>query len=293
MIVSASRRTDIPCWYAEWFMNRVAAGYAMTRNPMNSRQIRRVSLLPGDADCFVFWTKDPGRAKAGGQSFLDTLPVLDESGYIYYFQFTLTPYGPEIERGQRGKADIARDFARLSGHIGKERVIWRYDPIILNADYGLTSGWHAAAFAGMCEKLRRYTEAVVISFADVYAKLRTDLVRETPPEEMMDLAARMGEIARKYGLRVRACCERTDFSVVGIEKAACVDRELVEKIAGRPLELKPDRNQRQSCGCAESVDIGAYNTCPGGCVYCYANHSPASIAKNIARYRAEGEFLLG
>lgn len=293
MVVSASRRTDIPCWYPEWFMNRLAAGFAITRNPMNRGQIRRVSLLPADADCFVFWTKDPGRVSEGGRSFLDVLPLLDAAGHTYYFQFTLTPYGREIERNQRDKADVARDFARLSARVGKERVIWRYDPIILNADRGLTVSWHAAEFAKMCGALCRYAEAVTVSFADPYKRLKTDLVREAAPGEAAELAGRMGETARKHGLRIRACCEAADFSELGIEKAACVDAELIGRLAGRPLKIKKDKNQRASCNCAESADIGAYDTCPGGCLYCYANRGAASAEKNIALHRADGEFLVG
>lgn len=292
MIVSASRRTDIPCWYSEWFGNRVKAGFAMTRNPMNGRQLRRVSLLPEDVDCFVFWTKDPGRKGANGRSFIDILPDLDKSGFMYYFQFTLTPYGRDIERNQRDKADIERDFARLSGRAGKERVVWRYDPVILNEGFGLTSAWHALTFEKMCVRLCRYTETVNVSFADIYAKLKGGLVREISLGEMAELAAIFGETARRYGLRIRACCEKADFAAFGIERAACVDKALIERLTGRPLSARRDKNQREGCGCCESADIGAYNTCPGGCAYCYANHGAGVIRRNFAGHKPDGEFLI-
>lgn len=124
MILSASRRTDIPCYYSEWFINRLKAGYVFTRNPMNHAQISRINLSPDIVDCIVFWTKDPA-------NMLDRLHILDEIGYKYYFQFTLTPYGKEIECSLREKSQIIETFIKLSETIGKDKVLWRYDPIIL------------------------------------------------------------------------------------------------------------------------------------------------------------------
>jgi hypothetical protein len=125
MILSASRRTDIPCYYSEWFMNRLKEGYVLTKNPMNPAQVSRLTLSPDTVDCIVFWTKDP-------LPLLDKLPILDDLGYHYYFQFTLTPYGKDIERGLRDKKGIISTFRQLSSYLGKDRVIWRYDPIIIN-----------------------------------------------------------------------------------------------------------------------------------------------------------------
>lgn len=284
MIVSASRRTDIPCHYAPWLMERLRAGYALTRNPMNHAQVRRVSMKPEDVDAFVFWTKDP-------LALMAHLDELDRNGYAYYFQFTLTPYGRGIEPGLRDKAEIERTFAALSRRIGRERVLWRYDPIVLGGE--LTAQYHREQFSRLCEALGPHTERVTVSFVDLYAKLRTDAVRAISMEEMEELAAFIGEKARAHGLLACACCERADFSRHGIGRAACVDAALVRRISGREVSARPDQGQRAGCGCAQSMDIGAYDTCPNGCVYCYANRSAAAVAKNRARHSPASPFLVG
>ncbi len=273
MIISASRRTDIPCAYAEWFMNRVREGRALVRNPMNAAQVSEVSLSPDVVDGIVFWTKD-------ARNMLPHLEELDAWGYRYYFQFTLTPYGGALEPGLRPKEDIMASFRALSERVGRDGVVWRYDPIVLNGEIDVS--WHKARFAALCEILAPLTDQVTISFVDAYAKLRTPLIRVIEPHEMEELAGFIGETAREYGLTAAACCEAGDFSALGIIRAACIDRSRLEKRCGCLLKLKPDRSQRAGCGCFESVDIGAYNTCPNGCVYCYANASAAS-ARQYAR----------
>lgn len=282
MILSASRRTDIPCYYGEWFMNRLREGYVLTRNPMNHAQISRIQLSPEIVDCIVFWTKDAA-------NFLPCLDELDRMGYAFYFQYTLTPYGKELERNLRPKQDVEDTFIALSQRLGRERVVWRYDPIILNQDIGID--YHRSEFRRMCEKLSRYTDTVTISFVDLYAKLHTPLIRKIQPEEMIELATVLGEIATSYGLRPVACCESMDLTPYGIQKSNCIDGNRIEKILGCRLLGKPDKNQRTGCGCWESVDIGTYNTCSNDCVYCYANLNDTVLQKNCARYDPSSALL--
>lgn len=283
MIISASRRTDIPAFYSDWLLNRLRAGFVMTRNPFNAAQVRRVALSPDEVDCLVLWTKDPGPV-------LDRLDDLDALGYRYYFQFTLTAYEKELEPGLRDKQALLEDFRRLSERIGSHRVRWRYDPIVL------CEGWdiprHRAAFARLCTELAGYTEDVTISFVDEYEKLKSPLIRSLSEGEMTALAGSFAEIAGVHGLPVKTCCEKLDLTGFGVKRASCIDGALVERLVGHPLKIKPDRGQRPGCGCVSSVDIGAYNTCPGGCVYCYASHSPTSVARNRLRHDPGGEFLL-
>ena len=276
MILSASRRTDIPCYYADWFMNRIRAGYVMTRNPMNYNQIRRVDLSPGNIDCIVFWTKDP-------QNLLPHLSVLDEIGYKYYFQFTLTPYGNDIEKNLRDKCEIEETFMRLSETIGKTKLIWRYDPIIINDT--LTVDYHKREFERMYAKLSLYTDKIFISYVDMYAKIKSDLIKPIRSEDIAELNEFIKSVT--HG-EVRSCC-CTD----GFPSAACIDKTLIESIINKPLpDLKRDKNQRTGCGCCESVDIGVYNTCPNGCVYCYANYSAKSVNTNFARHDIDNEFMI-
>lgn len=284
MILSASRRTDIPAYYSEWLINRLHAGFVFTRNPMNHAQISKIELSPGVIDCIVFWTKDP-------RNLLDKLGIIDKLGYKYYFQFTVTPYDKSVERRLRDKEEIINTFIELSNRIGKDRVVWRYDPIILNDTFNFT--FHKEQFSRLCGTLAGYTGQCIISFADIYPKLRTDILREISKDEMIELGRIISSIAKGFGIAVKACCEEPFLYECGIGKASCIDKTLVESICGYSLDIKRDRNQRDSCGCYESIDIGAYNTCGNGCVYCYANYSDASVANNSKRHDPQGELLIG
>ncbi len=288
MILSASRRTDLPGYYSEWFFNRLKEGYALYRNPMNHAQVCRVDLSVENIDGIVFWTKDP-------DPMMDQLEQLDRMGYSYYFQFTLTPYGKEIEPNLRDKSDILATFRQLSDRLGKHRVLWRYDPIILNETY--TMDYHRQQFAYLCRELDGYTEICTISFVDLYSKLskrvKEHVVMEIAAEEMHRMASELVQLAKPYHIELRACCETINLSVDGIKPAACIDKEVMERVCGHSITVKKDKRQRIGCGCIQSVDIGAYNTCRNGCVYCYANHSEASIIKNCERHDPKSPILIG
>lgn len=284
MIISASRRTDIPAFYTSWFMHRLQSGEVCVRNPMNHKQISRIFLSPESVDCIVFWTKDP-------YPLLSSLPGIDQLGYSYYFQFTLTPYGKDIEKKIRNKKDIADTFQQLGHLIGRERLLWRYDPIILNDEWDIAR--HIESFTQMCRQLHAFTSRITISFVDNYAKLKTNRIRHISAEEMVYIGGSFADIARRFGLTISACCEKTDLTSCGISKACCIDRELIKRICGCKIHIPRDKNQRDGCGCASSVDIGVYNTCQNGCVYCYANYSETSVQRNCRRHDSQGEFLIG
>ena len=288
MILSASRRTDLPSYYSEWLLNRLREGYAIYRNPMNHAQVCRVDLSVENVDGIVFWTKDP-------HPMMDKLEVLDQMGYSYYFQFTLTPYGKEIEPYLRDKRDILTTFQQLSKLLGRNRVLWRYDPIILNDTYNMK--YHKREFASYCQALAGYTDICTISFVDRYSKLtknvKEQVLREITDEEMHCLAEELVQLATPHHIELRACCETIDLTKDGIKPAACIDKEIMERVCGHSIVVKRDKSQRTGCGCVKSVDIGAYNTCRNGCVYCYANHSEASIIKNCERHDVGSPMLIG
>lgn len=284
MILSASRRTDIPCWYSDWFINRLKEGYVLTRNPMNHAQLSRIPLTPSVVDCIVFWTKD-------AQNLMPYLDTIGGMGYKYYFQFTLTPYDRLLEPNLRDKAEIENTFIALSKRIGKERLFWRYDPIVLNE--GLTVEYHKEQFARLCEKLSPYTKSVTISFVDLYAKLKTPRISEITADEMEELAVFISAATKSWGLEPKACCEKTDLTKYGIASASCIDKAVLEKVCACPLDISRDMNQRGGCGCMESIDIGAYNTCPNGCVYCYANDSAATTERRYKAHNPDSALLVG
>ena len=285
MILSASRRTDIPNYYADWFFNRIKEGFVYVRNPMNPRQIGRIELSPQTVDCIVFWSKNP-------KPMLHRLEELEP--YPYYFQFTLTGYGKDIERSiPHKKEEMIPVFQELSQKIGSKRVIWRYDPILFTEKY--TPQYHLRAFAQIAEALRGYTEKCVISFVDMYAKMRKNMaaigMQELSETELKEFAKALSSAASENKISVASCAEHMELCDCGIGHSACIDRELIEELAGCPIKVQKDKNQRPECGCVESMDIGSYDTCANGCIYCYANHSQERVLKNISRYDADSPLL--
>jgi Domain of unknown function (DUF1848). len=256
MIISASRRTDIPAFYSKWLMKRLAEGYAMMPNPRNANRLGRVALSPEVVDCIVFWTKNP-------KPMLDKIKEIEEMGYAFYFLFSLLPYDKTIETNLPDKLELISTFKELSTMIGAERVIWRYDPILTDAVH--TVGWHLEQFENMCEKLHCYTRRCIISFVDVYKGLGADFRVMSEPE-MRAIAEGFLKVTARFGLSLATCAEAFE----GLEHASCIDKALIEQITGHLIAAKPDLNQRPACRCAQSVDIGAYDTCFNGCRYCYA-----------------------
>lgn len=287
MIISASRRTDIPTYYSEWFFNRIKAGYVLVRNPMNAHQISKINLSPDVVDGIVFWTKNP-------IPMLDKLDLLTD--YMYYFQFTLNAYGQDIETGVPLKNNIVIPaFQKLSDIIGPDRVIWRYDPIFLNQKY--TAEYHIQYFQGLAKRLAPYTKKCTISFLDFYRNTEKNIaglsIQKFTPEVQKFLAKNLSEIAHSYGLKIDTCAEGLDLRKFGIDHARCIDDRLFSKLLHCPLKVEKDKNQRLECNCIESLDIGAYNTCRNGCRYCYANYSTKAVCSNFGKHTPQSPLLIG
>lgn len=287
MILSVSRRTDIPSYYSEWFLNRIKEGYLYVRNPMNPHQVSKIIISPEVVDCIVFWTKNP-------EPMLGRLEELKD--YNYYFQFTLTGYGQDIERNIPHKKErMLPVFQELSRKIGKERVVWRYDPILFTEKYSIE--YHLKAFTQMAEALKEYTDKCVISFVDVYAKNKKAMqalrIQGKSEAELKEFARSLRKIAHENNMVIASCAETIDLTDCGIVHNSCIDRELIEKIIGCKLKVPKDKNQRSVCGCVESIEVGTYDTCRNDCVYCYANNSQAAIDKNCQGYDVNSPILCG
>lgn len=288
MILSASRRTDIPAFYSAWLLNRLKEGFALVRNPYNPHRISRVPLSPDSLDAIVFWTKN-------AEPMMDKLEEIDAMGYPYYFQYTITPYGNGVETYVPDTFAACRQFQKLSDKLGCRKVIWRYDPIILTED--CTVQWHSRMFEEMCRLLGGVTEICIISFADRYAKTDRNAknlnIGGSVDRQAEEIAASFSRIASEHGIAVKTCCEEADFSRFGIGHASCIDKTLLEKISGCPLAIKADKNQRKHCGCVESIDIGAYDTCLHGCTYCYATSSYSRAVWNAQLHDQHSPLLIG
>lgn len=286
MILSVSRRTDIPAFYSEWFFNRLKEGFVCVRNPMNIHQVSRITLSPEVVDCIVFWSKNPQ----------PMLPRLDElKRYMYYFQFTINAYDKGFEVGVPKKDGVINTFKELSNKIGPKRVIWRYDPILLTGNMDVD--YHLHYFEEIAKRLKGYTNTCVISFVDLYKKTQSNLkntqAREPSPREMLDIAARMFFIANKYGITIQTCAEEIALESVGIKHGKCIDNALIEDLLGVKLVVSKDPNQREECGCVQSIDIGEYNTCAHGCKYCYANFKESIVTRNRAAHNPQSPLLVG
>ena len=286
MILSVSRRTDIPAFYSDWFFNRVREGFVYVRNPMNIHQVSRITLSPDVIDCIVFWSKNP-------RPMLSRLDELQP--YMYYFQFTINPYDMELEQNVPTKNGIIETFKSLSDKIGPERVIWRYDPIILTDSISMS--YHVKYFEELAKRLYGYTNTCVISFLDLYKKternLRNTSARELNANEMLDLARSLALIATCYGMRIQSCAEAIELGSVGIKHGRCIDSVLIEDLLGVKLVVGKDKNQRPECGCVQSIDIGEYNTCRHNCKYCYANFNSETVKEKSHMHNPNSPLLIG
>jgi hypothetical protein len=310
MIVSASRRCDIPAHYLDWLVARIEAGHCLVRNPFDARSFRRVSLDPREMDCLVLWTRDPRPLADWGAR------RLEELGVRSIVHVTLTGYPTALEPGVPRPAAALEGFVRLAEQLGSERVLWRYDPILIAE--GLDVEYHLRNFTTMAAALDGGTKRVTLSLVDEYANTRSRIVSagfpdpifalprgsprgphgaggersgeragdlfeaepseagpDRPPAPYAELLAELASIARSHGMRCVSCAEPYDLRAFGIEAGACIDAELIERLFGGDRDAPPaaarDPGQRPHCLCAKSVDIGEYGACPAGCVYCYAD----------------------
>ena len=293
MIISASRRTDIPAFYSEWFMNRVREGFAEVANPFNPHQVKRVSLGADEVAAIVFWTRNP-------LPLMAHLAELDGLGHRYYFHYTITGYPRVLEPAVPDLEEAVHSFSELSGRIGPERVLWRYDPILLCSLLDL--GGHRRNFARIASALRGKTARVTISFADFYQKTKRNLGRlagvsffdlTKDQVELRKLIADLACIAEDNGMELRTCATDIDFADLGVVGGKCIDEARLRSLFSIEYSSRKHRGQRGACDCVQSVDIGSYNSCMHGCAYCYATNDPARAARNRALHDPNSPRLIG
>lgn len=288
MILSTSRRTDIPAFYSDWFLNRLREGDVLVPNPRNPFRLSRVQLSPETVDCIVFWTKNP-------KDMILKLDTISAMGYDFYMQFTLTPYGKEVEEHLPDKEELIATFQEIGAILGPKRVIWRYDPVILTGQMDVA--YHLKCFDRMANLLQGSTNRCIFSFLDFYPRLEAPL-RELgalpiQEEEMLQIGEGFSQIAQKYGIQLSTCCEAIDLSRFGITQASCIDGDLIEELIGCSLRKRKDTGQRPGCGCMESVDIGSYDSCAHGCKYCYGVFSRERARRNVESHDPNAPLLSG
>lgn len=289
MIVSASYRTDIPAFYGRWFLNRLAAGYCLVHSPYGGAPYR-VSLRPEDVDGFVFWTKNLG-------PFWPALAELRRRGLPFIVQYSVTGYPRQLEGAVVAAARSVEHLRRLAGDCGPRVPVWRYDPIVTTT---LTpADFHRRTFERLATALEGVVDEVVISFAQIYQKTRRNLDAaarragfgwaDPPADAKRVLLADLAAMAAARGMRLSLCGQRQLLGE-GVADARCVDAVRLSDVAGRDLTAGA-RGHRPACGCFASRDIGAYDTCPHGCIYCYAVQTPARARAGWRAHDPAGEFL--
>jgi hypothetical protein len=283
MIISASRRTDIPAFYAEWFINRVRAGYCLVPNPYNRKQVSRLSLTPNDVAVVVFWSRNP-------RPLLPYLKELDDRGIRYYFHFTVMNNPREIDPHTPSLHASLETFRRLVDHVGPRRVIWRYDPIVFTET--THREFHLKAFTNIADQLENLTHRCVISIVDAYRKTKSRMVslskiagfkiQKFQPSLHEAMLRQMQCIASARRMELTSCAEEFNLSHLRINPGKCIDDEYIREVFDIDVPHKKDKGQREACDCVESRDIGVYDTCILGCKYCYAT---SSFDKALINYR--------
>ncbi|NBG88490.1 DUF1848 domain-containing protein [Isachenkonia alkalipeptolytica] len=286
MILSVSRRTDIPAFYFDWFVKRIQKGSLMVKNPMNPKQIYKVSTKPDVVDAIVFWTKNPKPA-------IEKIDYLQP--YPYYFQYTLNPYDETFEKNVPVLEERLKTFKQLSDCIGPERVVWRYDPIIFTESRGVD--YHIASFTMLAEILRYYTDTVMVSFLDDYRKIRGNMetleVRAPRFHEVDTLMEAMVKIAERNKLNIRSCAEKRVLIPQGLFPGSCIDPNRIERLIEKKIIKRKDKNQRPNCECIESIDVGSYDSCLHKCTYCYANCRSEIIEGQYKNHDPDSPLLIG
>lgn len=284
MIINTGSRTDIPAFYSEWFYNRIKEGFVCVRNPYYPEQILRYRLSPDVVDCLVFCTKNPE----------PMFSRLDELNRFRQFWFvTITPYGKEIEPKVPPKEQVMESFCKLSEKVGLSAVGWRYDPIFISDKYTLE--FHIDMFENMAERLSGYVDHCVISFIDLYEKTKRNFkgVREVSREERLALGQQFVQIGKKYGIAIRTCCEGEELAQFGIDCSGCMTQKVIEKAIDFTLDVPKMKMPREGCDCLLGSDIGAYNTCGNGCLYCYANYDMEIVRQNMRQHDPASPILIG
>ena len=285
MILNTGCRTDIPAFFSEWFYNRVREGYVFVRNPYCPEQVTRYRISPDVVDVLCFCTKNPEPMMAR---------LAELSAFQQFWFVTGTPYGPKIEPGVPNKWEVLKSVKALSHQIGRKRVAWRYDPIFLTDTYSIE--YHLKSFEKIAQELSGQVSFCVISFLDLYEKTKRNFpeAKEVGKSDQEFLTREFVRIGKQYGIPIRTCCENPDLEKCGADVTGCMTKEVLEQATGCRLQIPQKKKAvRDGCSCLLGSDIGMYNTCQHGCVYCYANYDKKTVAENIRFHDPASPFLIG
>ncbi|AKN33747.1 hypothetical protein Ccar_24135 [Clostridium carboxidivorans P7] len=285
MIINTGGRTDIVQYYTKWLLKRFEEGYVYSRNPLFPSKVTRYELTPDKVDCVVFCSKNY-------KPILSYIRHINDRFHTYFY-YTITAYGKDVEPGVPSIEESMDTLIELSQLVGKQKVAWRYDPILLTEKYTIQT--HLETFENMAKRLSPYVERCIFSFVEMYKKLEynmPELVSLTDKDKQQ-LAKGLGKIAAKYGLYIQTCGTNGDFQQYGIHPSGCMTLKILGEASSIVFRELKHKGMRQGCHCIESRDIGAYDTCMNGCKYCYANKRPEKAFENFQYHDPESPLLLG
>jgi hypothetical protein len=285
MILNTGGRTDTVQYYTKWLLKRFEEGYVLSRNPLFPNKVTRYELTPDKVDCVVFCSKNY-------EPILNDLTAIT-SWFNTYFHYTITAYGRDIEPGVTDIEKSMETLKKLSAIVGKQRIAWRYDPVLLTEKYTIQS--HLKMFEKMAKELTPFVDRCIFSFVEMYKKLKTNMPELIPLTyaDRASLAKGFGEIAAKYGLYLQTCGTNGDYSQYGIHPSGCMTLDILGGANGIVFKDLKHKGMRDGCHCMESRDIGAYDTCMNSCKYCYANKNPEDAFENYKYHDPDSPLLLG
>ena len=284
MILNTGSRTDIPAFYSDWFYNRIQEGYCLVRNPYYPEQVTKYVLSPQVIDAIVFCTKNP-------QPMLDRLSLLSQ--YCTFWLVTITPYEQDIEPCVPRWSKVIDNFRYLSRQVGVDRMSWRYDPIFISQKYSVS--YHIERFEQMAEDLQGYTRQCVVSFIDLYEKTKRNFpqARRVTAAQQEQLIEAFSKIAAAKGMQIHLCCEDRALTRANVDADGCLSQTVLERAIGSALHVPKKKMARDACSCLLGADIGMYNTCGHGCLYCYANYDTESVRVNRKLHDPASPLLIG
>lgn len=283
MILNTGQRTDIPAFYSEWFMNRIKEGYVYVRNPFYPTLVTKFILDSDVVDVLCFCSKNPKPML----KYIDQLKAYHQLWYV-----TITPYGRDIERNVPSFKEVIETFKELSTHLNSKCVIWRYDPIFIDEKYSVE--YHVRAFNHMAKRLMGYTDKEVISFIDLFDKVKRNFPEVTEPthDEQERIIKAFVSICKKYNMQLYTCCENKEFAKYGVIVSGCMSQEVIEDALDLRLNIEMNK-ARKECQCLLGNDIGSYNSCLHGCKYCYANNEMNKVKENFSKHDPASPLLIG
>ena len=285
MIINTGGRTDTVQYYSEWLLNRFKEGFVYSRNPFYQTKITRYELNPKVVDCVIFCSKNY-------EPILDRLNEITDKFNTYFF-YTITAYEKDIEPRVPAIDNSIETLLSLEKIIGKQRIAWRYDPVLLTEKY--TIEYHLKTFDDMSNQLRGHIDRCIFSFVEMYKKLSVNMpkLKAISENDKIVLAKGLGEIAQKYNIHLQTCATEYDFEEFGIYHSGCITLDILGQANNIKFKKLKHNGMRKNCNCIESRDIGFYDTCPNSCKYCYANSTPKKAIENYKLHNPNSPILLG